>query len=242
VRGARHAYSNAITRGYDWGMDTRQRILAVTADLLQRSSVEPVSTREICKAAGVTAPTLYHHFGDKEALYDAVVAREFESHLEAKHARTASDDPVADLYRVWDAHVAFGVSHPGLYALMYGSARPGSSAAEEAHALLADLLGRVAKTGRLDVGVDQAGAVIEAACVGMTLQAIHGAHSVTLSDRLRDAVFDSVLTGVDAPPLETSVAGAATQLFALLSTAETDDERLTPEELSLLRQWLRRLS
>lgn len=31
------------------------------------------TTRAVCKAAGVTSPTLYHHFGDKDGLALALV-------------------------------------------------------------------------------------------------------------------------------------------------------------------------
>jgi AcrR family transcriptional regulator len=35
--------------------------------LLAERGPEGTSTRAICEAAGVTQPTLYHHFGDKGA-------------------------------------------------------------------------------------------------------------------------------------------------------------------------------
>ena len=34
-----------------------------------------MTTRAVCDAANVKAPTLYHHFGDKNGLLDAVVAK-----------------------------------------------------------------------------------------------------------------------------------------------------------------------
>lgn len=225
-------------------VDTRQRILEATAELLQRSPVEPVSTRAICDAAGVTAPTLYHHFGDKDGLYDAVVTYGFESYLAAKHALAATADPVDDLRHAWDAHVEFGVTHPALYSLMYGTARAGagSPAAAEARAVLTALLVRVAQAGRLRVDIEHATSAIEAACVGATLQAIRGGHDAARSERLRDAVFASVLTGAIPRACATSVASAATQLVALLREPTAQDGPLTPEELAVLQQWLRRLS
>ena len=54
-------------------MTVRSRILEAAADLLARSADADVSTRAVADAAGVTAPTLYHHFGDKEGLLSAVV-------------------------------------------------------------------------------------------------------------------------------------------------------------------------
>ncbi len=225
-------------------VDTRQRILEATAELLQRSPVEPVSTRAICDAAGVTAPTLYHHFGDKDGLYDAVVTYGFEFYLAAKHALRPTADPVEDLRRAWTAHVEFGVTHPALYSLMYGTARAGvgSPAAAEAHAMLTALLLRVAQTGRLCIDIEQATSAIEAACVGATLQAIRGGFDAALSEQLRDTVFASLFTGAAPRARATSVTSAATQLAALLPESTAQGGPLAPEELSLLRQWLRRLS
>jgi AcrR family transcriptional regulator len=40
-----------------------------------------VSTRAICERAGVQAPTLYHHFGNKQALLDAVITHGFNRFL-----------------------------------------------------------------------------------------------------------------------------------------------------------------
>lgn len=240
------AYSDDIRSGMMGGVDTRQRILEATADLLQRSPVEPVSTRAICDAAGVTAPTLYHHFGDKDGLYDAVVTYGFETYLAAKHSLAATDDPVDDLRHAWNAHVEFGVTHPALYSLMYGTARAGagSPAAAEARAVLTALLARVARAGRLRIDIERATSAIEAACVGATLQAIRGGYDAVLSEQLRDTVFGSVLTGKSAAPRGrvSSVTRAATQLAALLPEPATQESPLTREELLLLKQWLRRLS
>ena|ERR1700731_4855215 len=54
-------------------MTVRTRILETAAGLLAQSADADVSTRAVCDAAGVTAPTLYHHFGDKDGLLAAVV-------------------------------------------------------------------------------------------------------------------------------------------------------------------------
>ena len=63
---------------FDDQLPPKTRLLRAAAELLANSDGSPVSTRQITKLAGVTAPTLYHHFGDKEGLFDAVVAAGFE--------------------------------------------------------------------------------------------------------------------------------------------------------------------
>ena len=43
----------------------KMRLLQAAAELLANSAGAPVSTRQVTQLAGVSAPTLYHHFGDK---------------------------------------------------------------------------------------------------------------------------------------------------------------------------------
>jgi len=49
------------------------RLLLAAGQLLHEAKGGNVSTRAICDRAGVQAPTLYHHFGSKQGLLDAVV-------------------------------------------------------------------------------------------------------------------------------------------------------------------------
>src|SRR5207249_3342772 len=71
-------------------MTVRTRILEAASELLARSADADISTRAVCEAAGVTAPTLYHHFGDKEGLLAAVVDFGWAAFLEAKRTTGAA--------------------------------------------------------------------------------------------------------------------------------------------------------
>jgi AcrR family transcriptional regulator len=55
----------------------RQRLLCEGLRLFLRHGFASVSTRQICVAAGVTQPSLYHHFGNKEGLYLAAIEQWF---------------------------------------------------------------------------------------------------------------------------------------------------------------------
>ncbi|MCP2257644.1 transcriptional regulator, TetR family [Streptoalloteichus tenebrarius] len=225
-------------------MSARERILEAAARLLAESGGEPVSTRAILTEAGVGAPTLYHHFGDKEGLFEAVVRYGFEEYLARKRELPSSGDPVEDLRRGWDAHVEFGCAHPAFYALMYGRARPGRqpSAATEATALLVGLLERVARAGLLRVEVEWAARMIESAVVGVTLRAIAEADERVwrrVSELVRQAVFDQVLVAERRSAEVSASAEAAERLLALpLGEAEG----FSAAEVALLREWLSRLA
>src|SRR5262249_48382172 len=65
------------TRARD-GETTRDVILVAAAGLLAAGGEQGFSIRELCARAGVTAPTVYHHFGDKAALVTRVIDGCFE--------------------------------------------------------------------------------------------------------------------------------------------------------------------
>jgi AcrR family transcriptional regulator len=230
-------------------LSPKERILRATAELLAEGGREAVTTRAVSEAAGVQSPTIYRQFGDMRGLLDEVASYGFSRYLKSKVAREAVDDPVEDLRRAWDLHIEFGLSNPALYALMYGDPRPGaeSDAASEARGMLRGLLGRVAKAGRLRVGVEEAAGMIEAAAVGVVLFLIRAGgegNGLSLSKATREAVLAAVTTSV-APEAETRqagqgrVAGRAVALKAVLPEASAG---FTPAERALLSEWLDRLA
>src|SRR6187551_3820138 len=104
---------------------TRERIIEAAAKLLTEGGREAVSTRAVCAAAGVQAPTLYRIFGNKHGLLEAVASHGFAAYLQSKTSLAAGPDPVQDLRHGWDLHLGFGLAHPALYTLIYGEPRPG---------------------------------------------------------------------------------------------------------------------
>ncbi|WP_084961085.1 TetR/AcrR family transcriptional regulator [Thermoactinospora rubra] len=226
--------------------DTRERILHAAAELLAQSGGEPVSTRAVCQAAGVGAPTLYHHFGDKRGLLDAVAAYGFERYLAEKRAMPPADDPVQRLRDGWDLHVEFGLRHPAFYVVMYGSAQPGKppTAAAEGQEILLGMLNDVARAGRLAVAPETAARMIHSAAVGVVLTLIaEDRHAPDdLSARTRDALIAAVTTPDEAAARgDTPLAAQATALRATL-TASSAGIPLTAAERTLLDEWLDRLA
>jgi AcrR family transcriptional regulator len=229
--------------------DTRQRLISAAAELLASSAGEPVSTRAICAAAGVGAPTLYHHFGDKQGLFDAVVARGFEDYLATKRARVDTGDPVADLRIGWDTHVEYGLTNPAFYTLMYGLGQQGRRppAAAEAHRILTGMLEKIAIAGRLAMPVREAADLLDAAGVGVTLALIaaatDGTPDMALSARTRDAMLAVITT--DRPAGHADRAGGSTLAslaIALDAAVAGDAGPLSGAEVALLHEWLNRLA
>lgn len=221
--------------------DTRERLLRAAADLVAASPGQDVPLRAICEAAGVKLPTLYHFFGSKEGLLDAVVQHGFDVYLGVKEERESTGDPIADLRAGWDAHVEFGLANPGFYALMYGQASPGSrpAAQDRATRLLLELMRAAERQQRLVVDAEQATAHVLAANVGVTLrQIILDRPDPSLSRAMREATV-AAITGTTTT--EGPDHGAVTAAHALLAELPATTPAFEPEELALLRAWLVRL-
>jgi AcrR family transcriptional regulator len=219
-------------------IDTRTRLLNAAADLIAASPGEDFSLRSVCDAAGVKMPTLYHFFGSKQGLIDAVIERGFDMYLGEKMAMESSGDPIQDLRKGWDAHVEFGLRNPGFYTLMYGKVRPGYAPAEQSRAseILGSLTADAETQGRLVVDSKQAAAHILAANIGVTLRLIIAAvPDQQLSAAVREGVF-AAITG-------TSQSGAAEEKPAhtVIEYAASHAEVLGTAETQLLIRWLQRL-
>jgi AcrR family transcriptional regulator len=234
-------------------MSARDDILTAAAELLVESTTGEVSTRAICERAGVQAPTLYRHFGDKDALLAAVVDEAFEQYLGSKRLVVATDDPVERLRNGWDSHNAWGRAHPAYYRIIFSPAAVGAAAsvaAEAAMGILRSHLDACAEAGLLRVPPRIAAQMVMAANVGVTLMQITrpGLYpDPELSMRVRDSVHAQILlpqeTGATATAGATAradVAATATTLAALLRA--DDAAPLTPSERSLLLDWLTRLA
>ncbi|NDZ96226.1 TetR/AcrR family transcriptional regulator [Streptomyces sp. SID6673] len=215
----------------------RGRLIEAARSMLTEQPGRVPSTRELYEAAGVAAPTLYHHFGDKDGLLQAVTDEAFAEYLERKRAVTRSGDLLVDFAAGWDMHVGFGVENPALYALMYGGADHQSAAAQTAEAELRRGLERLADAGLLCMGVGEATAMTTAMAIGCVTRLVHDGGSATgpLAKRMRSALM-SELTGRPHELGSSEHAGAL--LLARLGSAP---ELFTSAEEALLRQWLRTL-
>jgi AcrR family transcriptional regulator len=83
---ARHGRGDPVGR--------RQEILDASLDLFARQGFQGTSVREIARAVGVNEATLYHYFGSKAEILDAIIDLLLE---ERAGAMTLAEDPHASL-------------------------------------------------------------------------------------------------------------------------------------------------
>jgi AcrR family transcriptional regulator len=234
-------------------MTVRTRILEAASELLARSADADVSTRAVCEAGGVTAPTLYHHFGDKEGLLTAVVDFGWATFLESKRTTAAVVHPhIADDIRAgWDNHVEWARENPNFYKLIWSSAISANSAAfREAFQMLHDRLELGASRGQLRVSVETAARMIMSATTGAALSAISQPDlfgDPTFTTQLREAVIAAVTVTADKPTNKRSRHDAhaptiATVAATLKSKLAVEDTPLTAPERAMMEQWLTTLA
>ena len=101
------------------GEQLRKEIVTAARELLASSAdADAVSIRQVADAVGVTSPSIYLHFADKDELLSAVVVDVFAD-LDAAMiaAGDGIDNPVDRLCAYGLAYVRFAVEHPEQYRL-----------------------------------------------------------------------------------------------------------------------------
>ncbi|WP_217183093.1 TetR/AcrR family transcriptional regulator [Streptomyces sp. AC495_CC817] len=95
----------------------RDRLLDITAEMVDEKGPERLSLRDIAQAAGTSTSAVYALFGGKAQLLVAVIEHGFASFGEAQsRTETHGLRALGHSYRAW------AKSNPALYRLMFGGA------------------------------------------------------------------------------------------------------------------------
>jgi AcrR family transcriptional regulator len=182
-------------------MDLSQHILNASRQILISEGYAAISMRRIAQAVGVTATSLYLHFENKHALFEALVDEGMDLLHErlSREAGTCAEPSVA-LDAICRAYLEFGLANPEYYEIMF-VLRPRDMPRFRAEAyrrarrnldLLADILGRVnPHKSKEDLRVE----------ASATWASLHGAVSLINARRIdrnmeREAFLDAVVSHV----------------------------------------------
>ena len=110
------------------GEKLKESILDAAEELLiETGDAESVSIRAVAERVGVTPPSIYLHFTDKDELIFAVCEKHFaELHRVMTEARDGASDPLDSLRRMGRGYVAFGVNNPEQYRIIFMGRTPHS--------------------------------------------------------------------------------------------------------------------
>jgi len=90
--------AEGVDRRVERGRATREKLLATARCLFGRDGYEATSVEAVLREAGVARGSLYHHFDNKPALFDAVLDQVVaETAAQAAAAAAKHDDPVEGL-------------------------------------------------------------------------------------------------------------------------------------------------
>ncbi|WP_110400880.1 TetR/AcrR family transcriptional regulator [Sphaerotilus hippei] len=176
-------------------MNNETAILDAALTVLEAQGPGGLTTRAICEAAGVKSPTLYHYFGDKDGLEQALVRRGLADFMRRKQQSTAVEDPLEQLRAGWDVALEFALKRPALYALLSLHVRSQPALVAEAYALMQSRVQRLVDMGRLQGPVDATARAVWAASQG-ALSLVHLGASRKEIEAVSDLLFKSVMKGL----------------------------------------------
>lgn len=103
------------------GSRLRADILAGATALLERTgSEEAVTLRAVARQVGISAPSIYSHFPDREAIVEAIVDDAFDDFNSAIYAAIEqTTEPLARLRAGCAAYLRFAAERPNRYRLLF---------------------------------------------------------------------------------------------------------------------------
>lgn len=104
--------------------NTRTRILTAAKAIHKHAGVDGLSMRRIAARLGVTAPAIYHHFLNRDAILEAVSDEGFDR-LVARLGRTSTKrPPLRRCLGILVGYREFALDEPNVFAIMFIAQRP----------------------------------------------------------------------------------------------------------------------
>jgi len=180
--------------------EARRTILDATEALMIEHNGSDFSIRALGKRAGYSAPTVYHYFGDKDGLIEALLEERVSRLAEELAGVAPTGDAQADLRAMILAYFDFSVAHPTFTRLMWTLSRKGESrepkSMERVRSCIGDAVDRFGASGHLGVfDRDSAGRILWALAYGLV--SLHISQpEFTLDDSFAERALDALFLGM----------------------------------------------
>ncbi len=103
----------------------RQELIAAASDILgELGDPNQLSMRAVAAAVGVTPPSIYRHFEDRQALLVAVVTDRWQELNDLLDRAGKAEDPFDALRQRCLAYLAFAEERPGHYRVLFSAPAP----------------------------------------------------------------------------------------------------------------------
>jgi len=178
--------------------EARRAILDAAEALLVEDGYDGLSMRRLAARSGYAAPTIYHHFGDKPGLVDALLEERFQEVVAVLRAAPRRRDPARQVRALVGAFVELMLRNPTHYQLLVTTLREGSEppSAEEVRGLLEAPLSALLARGQLRApDVEVAVQALWAFCHGLISLRTSRA-DLPWAPELLDVALDAMLHGL----------------------------------------------
>lgn len=183
----------------------REKILQATAAIIADEGAKAASTRSICRALGVSAPTLYHYFENKIELMNAVTAWSFERHMQHIDFSNTELGIEEVLRQAWDRYMDFALNETALYRTMILSIAQGNvfEPGQRCFRMLLHTFKLAAKNGFTNHDPLEAAQIYLSAAQGMAMTILtfpleEGGRREQLSKNTRDLLLRDLLRPLNA--------------------------------------------
>lgn len=173
--------------------ERRQVTIEAVVQLASERNPEQITTAAIAEKMKLTQGALFRHFPSKEALWEAVMKWADQTLMSAVDQAVAGESAVADLERMFTAHIGFVSRHPGVPRMLFAELqRPEDTPAKKvARALLQRYGQRVTNflekgigEGSIDPGLDvqTASGMFIGLVQGLVMQSLLGGSQNSMQD------------------------------------------------------------
>lgn len=106
--------------------DNKNKILSIALDLFSSNGYDAVGVQTLCEKSGITKPTLYYYFGNKEGVLKEVLSTNYEklNNLLEKNAhytpnpKVYEKDVILTLTAVAQTYLKFAKANPKFYKMV----------------------------------------------------------------------------------------------------------------------------
>lgn len=189
---------------------SHDRILNSARELFSERGYDATSVREICEAAGITKPTLYHFYGSKEGVYRTIVEGALERFRADMMRALSGEGTLRDqLSRMARAYVEAAVRDPELarflMALIHNPPRsaPATDFVGFYHGILAEAARAVdaaVARGEIGPGPTEVRLLVFMGALGEAMNGYLLSGRPELTPALADSLVDVVLGGWNCRP------------------------------------------
>ena len=180
--------------------EARRTILDATEALMIEKNGSDFSIRALGERSGYSAPTVYHYFGDKDGLIEALLEERVARLAAELEAVEPTGNGQSDLRAMLLAYFEFSAEHQTFTRLMWTLSRKGESRMPDAmnrvRSCIENALKRFGDSGKMGAfDTDSAGQILWGLIYGLASLRITQS-DFTLDDSLAERALDALFLGM----------------------------------------------